>query len=110
MITSYDPRLTLVGGPFSLGRAMALRLAEALADQDSLTPTAVADRMEPFVRHPLRDAFIQCGSRLVPALQFGVGIPDTTVIVSADLLSHPIALGLWQWSVETPILDRVSFE
>ncbi len=87
-------------GPLALGRAMARRFAEALALGSMIPPS----------RFPTQDVFMQCGNILVPALKLGIGLPDATVIVSADLLTHPIALGFWQWPVKLPVLEPAGFD
>ncbi len=84
----------------ALGRAMARRFTDALIDS----------RMEALSRFPTQDVFIQCGNVLVPALELGIGIPEATVIVSADLLTHPIALGFWQRPTTLPVLEPAGFD
>lgn len=107
VVTSYDPQrargrddnLAFPYGPLALGSTMAEKLLEPTAHQTKLA--------EP--RVPTQDAFIRCGNRLVPGLRLDIGIPEVTVIVSADLLTHPVAIGLWRWHVEMPSLGEVCF-
>ena len=122
IVTSYSPQPAFVDGrvrpegdhfevlmrgPLALGRAMTWQFKRMPPQRENARGI---DRLEPLLRYPTHDAFIQCGNVLVPALKFCFGIPEATVIVSADLLTHPIALGFWQWPVRVPVLDRVSFE
>jgi hypothetical protein len=125
IVTSYHPRAILVDsparlagnhfsagihGPLALGWATALRFAEDLIRTESRTRAEIAQRLEPLVRGSSHDAFMQCDNSVVPAFEFGFGIPGATVIVSADLLTHPVALGFWGWQVEVPVLKLAEFD
>ncbi len=125
IVASFDPQLTFVDGqirpegnhfeilmrgPLALGREIALRLARMAPGSKNSACTQAPDALEPPLRYPVHDAFFQCGNTLVPALEFGFGAPEATVIVSADLLAHPIALGLWRWRVKVPVLHHAEFD
>jgi hypothetical protein len=124
IVTSYDPRPAFVNaqrrpdahcfgcamrGPWAIGQAMALRFTEVLGQQESVSLAEAHGRLVSG-QVSLRDVAMQLGDFLIPALEFGVGLPEATVIVSADLLVLPVALGLWRWHVNVPVLAEVSFE
>ncbi len=125
IVTSYDPRLVCIDvkakdghdrcevrlhGPLALGRTMALRFARTLAQLDKLTAGRANGWLEAPPQCRTEDAFIQCGNILMPALRLNIGLPEATIIVSADLLTHPIVLGLWKLPMKMPVLNEVSFE
>lgn len=46
--------------------------------------------------YPLRDSVMRIDGTWVPAIRLELGAPDLTVMVSANLLSHPVQVTAWQ--------------